>query len=185
MKRICYVHGFGSTMNGETAKLFEKIGQELGYETYLAEYDPKHPIYSMSLLNSFFEEFDIDIIVGASLGGFMTLYSTNRFKLLINPCMKPSIELPKIGYEGPTDEYEDLESTYSNFDIEDSVVTRVLLGTDDELLGRRYEKMIKTKFAQTSLIKSTHRPDERVWRNVIFPEIESYFNDIHKLVKQL
>ena len=42
-------------------------------------------------------EKNIDILVGSSLGGFLTILTTGIERYAVNPCYRPSAELPKLG----------------------------------------------------------------------------------------
>ena len=69
------------------------------------DYDPEEPTKSIRELRLYYYAHDIDLIIGSSLGGFLAACCPWTRRIVINPCWSPSVELPKAGYEGLTDDY--------------------------------------------------------------------------------
>jgi hypothetical protein len=55
----------------------------------------------------------INIVVGSSLGVFIALNLRNVMKIVINTCLHPEIELPKLGETSIIPGYEELSKTIS------------------------------------------------------------------------
>ena len=94
--RILYVHGFNGSPNGTTGtfiKNFFKDAIIIAPELDLLDYDN-----TISKLKDIIKDNTITIVVGHSLGAFYTLAlnTDEAFKIVINPCLYPSVELPKL-----------------------------------------------------------------------------------------
>ena len=94
--RILYIHGFNGSPNGTTGtfiKNFFKDAIIIAPELDLLDYDN-----TISKLKDIIKDNTITIVVGHSLGAFYTLAlnTDEAFKIVINPCLYPSIEIPKL-----------------------------------------------------------------------------------------
>lgn len=94
--RILYIHGFNGSPNGTTGtfiKKFFKDASVIAPELDLLDYDN-----TVSKLKDIIKDNTITIVVGHSLGAFYTLAlnTDEAFKIVINPCLYPSIEIPKL-----------------------------------------------------------------------------------------
>ena len=94
--RILYIHGFNGSPNGTTGtfiKNFFKDASVIAPELDLLDYDN-----TVSKLKDIIKDNTITIVVGHSLGAFYTLAlnTDEAFKIVINPCLYPSIEIPKL-----------------------------------------------------------------------------------------
>ena len=94
--RIFYIHGFNGSPNGTTGtfiKNFFKDASVIAPELDLLDYDN-----TVSKLKDIIKDNTITIVVGHSLGAFYTLAlnTDEAFKIVINPCLYPSIEIPKL-----------------------------------------------------------------------------------------
>lgn len=93
MKNILYIHGHASSAWG--GKTVNCLAQFTPYNIF--SYDmPVEPIKAYELIEKKIKEDNIDLIVATSLGAFYGMCFNNVKKLLVNPCLKPSIEIPKI-----------------------------------------------------------------------------------------
>lgn len=131
-REILYIHGYRSI--GSTGKTLQKL-----MEKYTAVHIisvNENPDIAFEDINKYLEENpQIDLVAGSSLGGFITSRLKGCYRLLINPCMKPSIELPKIGCP------EEIYSLYEKYESEipDTTHTYLLFGTNDELFSYKDE----------------------------------------------
>ena len=94
--RILYVHGFNGSPNGTTGtfiKNFFKDAIIIAPELDLLDYDN-----TISKLKNIIKDNTITIVVGHSLGAFYTLAlnTDEAFKIVINPCLYPSVEIPQL-----------------------------------------------------------------------------------------
>lgn len=147
MSNILYIHGYGSNKNSTTGKYLQQI---------LA---PQHTIYTdtypledynktITKIFNNIHRWNISCVIGSSLGGFyaLALGSTVR-KIVINPCMFPSIEIPKIGIL--TDKQisvfeQEEDELYQYLDNEDRISTVGIFGRNDELIN--YSSYFKKKY---------------------------------------
>lgn len=105
MKKILYVHGYNSS--GSTGRFMQKI-----FPKYFSECEviaPKISPYfkeAQEQIEEILRNNDIDLVIGTSLGGFMTLKIDNPkiSKIVINPVFDPYVDLAKI--DAPKDIYE-------------------------------------------------------------------------------
>ena len=95
---ILYVHGLGGSKESSTCKSLRAI---LGGRTVHAEtFDLYDVSGTLERIGALVERHGIGLVVGSSFGGFYALASKAApFRVVINPCMRPSIEIPKLDPE--------------------------------------------------------------------------------------
>lgn len=95
MLNVLYVHGFGSNRNAGT---FLEMKKEFPEHNLISDdFDLVDVSGTLNKIKSLCQLHKIDVIVGKSLGGFYTLiHEGPEKKIVINPCMKPWIEIPKL-----------------------------------------------------------------------------------------
>ena len=176
MKKALYIYGFNSNSNSSTKDMLNTLLKEFGYEVVSVDYDQMDPNASLDKIEDYIENNDIDLVIGCSLGGFYTLcVSNNVKKIVINPCMFPSKELPKI-VKLPDDvlrEYKRLES----FLYEDNKLLPIddvmgLFGTHDELFS--YYDFFKSIFNKAYKFNSPHRPTIECFTKDVMKKIGNY-----------
>lgn len=93
--KALYVHGYGSDRNSKTGmELKGLLGEVVTYTFNLLNIEQ-----TQSDINHLIQTQGIDTLVGSSLGGFHVLINKNskiQHRIVINPCLHPSRELPKI-----------------------------------------------------------------------------------------
>lgn len=102
-------------------------------------------------LLKYIDENNIDLVIGTSLGGFIALILDTRVPtIVLNPCMAPSVELPKLKPrpDHPDDVRPSAEmiATYKPFEPsafnKEAIKRRLIVGMfaeNDELLGMKYK----------------------------------------------
>ena len=91
--RLLYLHGLASSKKANTARLLKE---------YLEDFDvlsidiPPHPLEAISYISKIVKEYKPHVIVGTSLGGFYASLFDGPFKILINPALKPDLEIKNI-----------------------------------------------------------------------------------------
>ena len=147
MKRILYIHGFNGAPVGATFSRVRKFFAEdiiAAKQFDLLKYDE-----SISELREMFQTNEINLIVSQSLGAFYALELTNEFRsnhpelftIIINPCMLPSVEIPKISKDEISrqwiEEFQEREAKlYQSIDDAASVQAVFgIFGKNDELLS--------------------------------------------------
>ena len=162
MKKVLYIYGYGSNEKSNTAKSLQNIlGDD--YKVITVYYGQLQPNEAIEYLANYICENEIDAVIGSSLGGFYALqpFLDEIPTIVINPCMKPSVELPKIGCSA---EIAERFKRYENYNMKKNVYG--LFGTDDELID--YHTLFEKTFGKNSFsfFKSQHRPTESQLRNV-------------------
>ena len=180
---ILYVHGYNGDPYGSSFQsLKEAIGEE--YELFSVDYDANDPVGAVECIEKAIEEYEIDLVIGASLGGFLTMQLASVSRIVVNPCWNPVVELPKIGYEGPIDEYERLlnelkerKSTY------EKALCSGCFAVGDELLGTRYMAEFAEHFDGVYSISGGHKivavSAHEIIHNILPKHVERV-NDIKK-----
>lgn len=141
MKKALFIHGFGGSKESRTGKVVAAVLAEYDIETITETFDLLNVPKTLRQIKSLILENDVQLLLGTSLGGFYTLaYPGDIAKIAINPCMEPSIEIPKL-----------LDSKISNKTISDfekyekyayssnfNGRTKGIFGTKDELFGDKF-----------------------------------------------
>lgn len=140
-KKILYIHGLGSDANSTT---FQTLKQGLPqYEWITDTFDLLDIAATKDKLQTLLLTENIDTIVASSLGAFYALGVENSLaKIVINPCMKPSEELPKLVEEVDASLFRVFELHNSGqpftgliLDNEMRFCTYGIFSTDDELFN--------------------------------------------------
>lgn len=181
MEKILYVHGFNSIPYSNTYNTFKKLLNPDFYELHTIDYDPKDPKAAVAEIKKYVKENEIDTIIGSSLGGFLTLNIFGVSRIVINPCWNPAVELPLIGYDGPTDVYETmLADLRQALDDEEAGLVSGCFAPEDELLGKKYVNIFQKYFLRLYAIPGGHRVSNEAAElivNDILPKHEYETND--------
>jgi len=182
MEKILYIYGYGSNpWDSSTKEVVKEVVEELGFELVSIEYDQEDPDMGLTMLEKYIRDHKIKYVIGHSLGGFMTLcLNSNVKKIVINPCMKPQFELPKLG--DFTDEtiynYEALEEWLRSGDdtpwVNQSDDVMGLFGDRDELFS--FYESFKKRYPRSYYIKSFHRPTKESFTEDIKTKIKEFFS---------
>lgn len=184
MKKILYVYGLGSSPQSTTASTLDELLRSSDMEIVTTEYSQAEPELGLAQLERFIEAKKPDGIVASSLGAFFALaLDTTIPRILINTCFRPSVELPKLGYDSskykPVEEH--LQREYHNqppaYLFEDVVC---LFGTNDELFS--YKEKLSMLFP-TYTFNCGHRPDKQALTEML-PHIVHHVNyPMHLAIK--
>lgn len=183
-KNALYIHGLGSSKNSTTYKHLKKNFPQFNW--YTDTFDLLDVNGTIKKINNLLKSRNISTVVGSSLGGFYTLAIKNSVaKIVINPCMHPSVEIPKLVDNQTIDieSYKAVESsTYASIDGEMRFGTFGIFGLDDELFS--YLKEFNDLYgARYILVKDKHRLNERNLISTIQYALER-FDDINKTIKE-
>jgi hypothetical protein len=182
MEKILYIYGYGSNpQDSSTMKVVKDVVGEIGFNLVSIVYDQEDPDMGITMLDKYIKDKNIKYVIGHSLGGFITLcLESNVKKIVINPCLKPSIELPKVGNisEDTITMYKSLERWLRSGDetpwvnyLEDVMG---LFGDHDELF--RYHDEFKKVYPRAYYINSDHRPKKEAFIENIKTKIKEFFN---------
>jgi predicted esterase YcpF (UPF0227 family) len=137
---ILYIYGWGS--NPEQSNTINYLRKNLPDDNIVSiEYDQYDPIGSIEFFEKFIAENDINAVIASSFGAFIAINIRHSvWKFLINPCLLPSIELPKL--QDIDDKFisnckaiEDYLFNKRIIDDEDMRFTVGFFATDDELFS--------------------------------------------------
>lgn len=181
-EKILYIYGYGSNPNDSfTMKELKKVTDELGYDLISIKYDQEDPDCGLNVLEAYIRNNKIKYVIGHSLGGFITLcIDENVKKIVINPCMKPHFELPKLGKISKETLYEyeylygwltDGNGTPWTSQLEDVIG---LFGDHDELID--YYEIFKKQYPMAYRINADHRPTAESYTEDIKNKIKEFFN---------
>ena len=156
MRKILYVHGYNGMPEGYSCNLIKSVLPE-GYTIEGVDYDQNDCALARQQIFDYIKDHGIDLVIGSSLGGFITLTLSGIKRFVINPCCLPSVELPK------SDVPQELINTYKPFEPlldqasnEDRNLVRGFFGDHDELLGDRYVEFFSQRFGHWQRISSGH-----------------------------
>ena len=152
---IIYIHGFGSSGEATKAQIFRKFFEEkqIRYIAPSLSTIPDLAIKTLSELIESYQENEKVYLVGASLGGYYSMYLSDKYDLptvLINPAIYPFETLKRaLGkginyYDNSTYEWSESHlDMLINYEIEDPQMENffLLLQQGDELLD--YEEAIE------------------------------------------
>ena len=102
MSRVLYIHGFASSGQSWKAQALEDYMVSQGMEPPLHPTVPVEPLRAIDVLSELIQKFNVELVIGSSLGGFYALSLYDRFAkqtVLLNPSLRPWITLS--GYTGP------------------------------------------------------------------------------------
>ena len=181
-EKILYIYGYGSNpWDSSTKKVVKEVVEELGFSLVSIEYDQEDPDMGLTILEKYIDDHKIKYVIGHSLGGFMTLcLNSDVKKIVINPCMKPSFELPKLGKinKDTLYNYEYLEGwlrsgsdTPWTTHLEDVIG---FFGDHDELID--FYDSFKKQYPLAYRINSGHRPTKESFTEDIKTKIKEFFS---------
>ena len=174
-KNALYIHGFMGNPKGGT---FETLKKTLKKWNILSiPFSDLHTdiAKTQELIKSFCKENNIELLIGASLGAFYVLqYGEIIDKLVINPCMYPSVEIPKLKdrssgepfilSEEVLSGFREMEK-YENIPEEQRLRTFGIFAKDDELFHFKdsFDELFssqKNKMPNSILINGHHSIEE-------------------------
>lgn len=181
-EKVLYIYGYGSNpWDSFTMKEVKKVTDELDYNLVSIEYDQEDPDMGLTMLEKYIRDHKIKYVIGHSLGGFFTLcIDEDVKKIVINPCMKPHLELPKLGKidKDTLYNYEYLYGWLTNGNdtpwmsqLEDVMG---FFGDHDELID--YYEMFKKQYPLAYRINAGHRPTKESFTEDIKIKIKEFFS---------
>lgn len=172
MKNILYIYGFGSSPESDTRKMLDELLSPHGYSVISVPYDQSAPEIGIQQLQKKIREIEPVAVIASSLGGFFAANLHLTVPVIqINPCMKPSEELPKLGVNGRA--FRNLENRLSKcyrdseFPLNHFEKVYGFFGTHDELFSYKDEF---SKLFPAFDFNGGHRPTKENLRHIM-PEI--------------
>ena len=170
-EKIAYIHGYNGSPNDVSFNILSKYVNK-NYELLGIDYDEEN--IDIDSLKSKLKSLGISKVIGSSLGGFIALNLGNEFKKMVfNPCMKPSVELPKLGApEKIVEKYTSIENTFfSNLQGNelDKATTCGFFGDSDELLGPYgYKFLFKSYYRNAYNIRCGHQIEDSAIKKIAY-----------------
>ncbi|MBR4631258.1 MAG: hypothetical protein IKO57_12600 [Treponema sp.] len=116
---ILYIHGFNGNSQGGTYQALKEFSSRISKCTlHTFQFEKLHTDVpaTQRKIEEICREKDINLLVGASLGGFYALVARIPVrKIAINPCMIPSVEIPLLKDRATGEAITLLPSVISNF----------------------------------------------------------------------
>ena len=183
-KNILYIHGLGSNAHSSTGAL---IKDYLGKQNniFIETWDVTDP-GTADKINAYVKAKGISVVIASSLGAFYALTITDSIaKILINPCLHPSVEVPKLTELTPEQikGFQKLEAKVrNNLDAELRMCTFAGFGDKDELFNYQSE-FKKTYGNHIVVVSGGHRlPASSLYKVLeaglaYFEQIQSKLNE--------
>ena len=151
MKNVLFIYGYGGSPQSRFCTLIREALPKGEYNVLCPQYPQEDCNRANDFLLKYIDENNIDLVIGTSLGGFIALILDTRVPtIVLNPCMVPSVELPKL--EPRPDHPDDVRpsaemiATYKPFEPsafnKEAIKRRLIVGMfaeNDELLGMKYK----------------------------------------------
>lgn len=164
-KVAVFVHGFNGSHNSSTGKAVQEYLSHFNIDVILDDFNLLSPTETLKKIDELVSENNAVMLIGISLGAFYTLAYYSMPKIVINPCMFPSKEIPKLDNsidENIVSEWKSLESKmYDIIDWEDRKYTVGLFADNDELFS--YKDFFKETYGQTVSIPGGHHTGKNVY----------------------
>lgn len=183
-KNVLYIHGLGSSANSRTAKALKAyLGNRVNF--FASTWDLTN-ISTYKAINKYVTTNNIQIVIASSLGAFYAMgISDSIAKILINPCMKPSVEvqeLTDLSHE-QVENFIRLENKiYGNVDAEMRLCTFAGFGDRDELFN--YQELFRKTYGNDMIVvPGGHRLGDAS----LFKVIEAgfaYFEQVQGFLKE-
>lgn len=168
MKKILFIYGYGGSPQSKFRQLISEQLPQVQFEMLCVEYPQQDCAAALTTLMNVIEREHIDLVMGTSLGGFIALsLPTVLPKIVLNPCMLPTVELPKLeprpGHPEDVRPSAEMVETYRPyeahiFDPTYNQSRRVigLFGEDDELLGTQYMQPFAKCYGEACTMPGGH-----------------------------
>lgn len=170
--KLLYIYGYGGSRLSSSAVKMRQLLPADRFEVLCYDYPQRDCAVALRFLKEKIRRHHIDVVMGSSLGAFLTLcLDVDIPKLVVNPCLVPSVELPKLkslpGKPVPTPAliatYAPYESAVFNHLPEGS---HCFMSEQDELLGNRYLDTMQ-QHLPTTPIPGGHRLSEDAVKKII------------------
>ena len=174
-EKVLYIYGFKS--NPKDSSTLKSLKETFdNYEFVSITYNQIDPDKGLDTLEKYIRDNKIKYVIGHSLGGFIALcINEDVKKVVINPCMKPHLELPNLEFI-PTEmlyNYEYLEAWLGS-EISGLENVMGLFGDHDELIDN-YESF-KNRYGVAYRINADHRPNKEAYTEDIKTKIKEFFS---------
>lgn len=175
IKKILYIHGINSS--GNTGKTLKRIFKEkYGDVEVIAPSIPANYPEARKVVDEVMEKEKPDLVIGTSLGGFMTLSTKTPYRIAINPTLYPSKTLPLIDTPNEISEsYKEIEKEIEDLlDREDRMKVFGVFGDNDKVVNHKAE--FEKRYLKDHIFTvpgGEHQMKEEEFKKYIFPIVEN------------
>jgi len=179
MIKILFIYGYGGSPQSKFRQLISEQLPHEQFEMLSVEYPQQDCTAARAKLMEVIEREQIDLVMGTSLGGFIALsLPTPLPKIVLNPCMLPTVELPKLeprpGHPEDVRPSAEMVATYRPyeehiFDPAYNPSHRVigLFGEEDELLGTQYIQPFAQCYGEAQTMPGGHHGNAQAVPTII------------------
>lgn len=186
MKHILYIHGYNGSPTGSSYILFDSMLDKSKYELHTIDYNAEDPEGAVTKIRKYVKENKIQLVIGSSLGGFLTLFLYGTMRIVINPCWDPAVELPLIGYIGPTETYARmLQELKNTTDEEEAELCCGCFAQSDELLGNKYRATFSKFYSRIYDVPGGHHLTAEAVESIIHKVIPEHDAETDDFVRKL
>ena len=188
-KNALYIHGFMGNPKGGTFETLKKTLTK--WNIHSIPFPDLHTDVKKTqcLIRDYCKSEKVDLLIGASLGAFYVLqYEEIIDKLVINPCLYPSIEIPKLRDRSTGNpiilsdkvlaDFREMEK-YKDIPEEQKRRSFGIFAKDDELFHFKdsFDKLFQYKedFYQNSILIKGHHSIEEEYLADGLKQAEKYF----------
>jgi len=187
MKKILFIYGFGGSPKSTFCTLIREALPQEEYQVICESYPQEDATAARDYLHKLIEQEQVDMVMGTSLGGFLTLsLDTTLPRVVINPCMKPSFELPlleprkdhpedKKPSQAMIDTYKVYEEGVNQGAYNNSPKIIGLFAKEDTTLKGDYKKPFKAYYDNARIIPGGHHGNKEA-----IPDIIKAIKDVMK-----
>lgn len=178
-KRILFIYGFGGSPDSTFCRLIREALPDDRFEVICPAYPQDEIEKTREFLSDFIKQNSIDLVMGTSLGGFIALsLPTHLPCIALNPCMMPSVELPKLKPrpDHPEDKKPCDRLIQACKAIENEVNTGAfntsqrcvgLFAEKDEYLGTKYKEGFEQAYHTAMFIPGGHHGNREAIPHIV------------------
>ena len=176
-KRVLFVYGYGGSPASPMCGLLRDLLPADRFEVVSYTYPQEDCAKAVAFLNAKLASEPFDLVVGTSLGAFVTLcLDTDRPRFVVNPCLSALTELPKLtprpDHPDDVQPSPEMVETYRPFEERllaanhESEDITGFFAENDELFGSKYLEPFKERFGAVVRIPGTHHGNRPGMRQV-------------------
>lgn len=194
MKKVLFVHGLGSSTHTRTCTALRRALPKDQYKVICPEYPIEDCEKAIDFFKDYIEKENIDIIVGHSLGGFVTLaIDTNKPKVVLCPCLRPGSDLSIVALgtsiaglfghrpsrgavsTNMVETYKTVENELFVKPVQPCSNIKGFFADNDILMGTKYVESFTETFGEATIVPGEHHK-----LNVAMPTIANAVMELTK-----
>ncbi|MDR2870649.1 MAG: hypothetical protein LBV04_09385 [Deferribacteraceae bacterium] len=157
---ILYIYGWG--LVPALCPTLEYLRAQLDTNILSEEYDQFKPAASIAYFEEYISTKRIDTVIASSYGAFIALNISQPIKkILLNPCLRPSTEIPKLDETAQNQAFIDnhvaIESALFNKKFDNPQLTTAFFSANDTLFSYKAEYLALGYSKYIDLPDQAHR----------------------------